>query len=163
MKKAVIGLMLLAGIVLFAGCSGGNIVSPMADNYDQKLLFDVEVVDVYDNGSCQVRIYWLVDKLGRGDSPFSFGPLDRQWCVGNMITLKNVITHNGHDYYIYLATTRLNVKRNVGAGLYHSGSDINSSKFRWLTDGEQAGNPCFDPPNHNMAFTPHADKTVTRG
>jgi hypothetical protein len=166
MKKAGLMAMLLASIALISSCSRNNALGPMGDNYDQRTMFAVELVQDYGNGSGQVRIYWIAAKLLRGEAPYSFGPLDKVWSIDNITTTFTSLEYRGKTYCTYLATVKFGRRYHVGAGLSHSGTDINSSSFRWFTEDEQAG--CvdyYDPTDgyHNMAFTAFADGTITKG
>jgi hypothetical protein len=166
MKKAGLMAMLLVSIALLFSCSKNNALGPMGDSYDQATMFAVEVVQDYGNGSGQVRVYWIADKMSRGSSPFSFGPLDVEWDAGNLTSTFTTIKYNDKNYYTYLATVKFGKRYHVGAGLSHSGNDINSPNFRWFTEDEQAG--CvdyYDPADgyHNMAFTPYSSGTVVKG
>jgi hypothetical protein len=153
----------LLGASLYLSCNtGNNIISPY-DDYDHSQLFKVRVVRVVSSGYVEVEIFWLVEKLVRGDKPFSFGPQDAEWTANDLISLVNK-TADG-KYYSYKRIIETEKRYNVGAGLTWSGSNIHSSRYRWLTPSEQAGCGYFnpDPDVEIMTFKAYSDFSVHIG
>lgn len=153
MKKAMLVAMLLASIAALSGC-GGDVVSPLSDNYNQADLFKVEVIQDFGNGSGLVQVYWLAAKMDQGNHPFSFGPIDNGDWGDKNVTYLSVKTVDG-KYYTYTKNVVFGKPYNIGAGLdYPKG---------WLSPNQQSGSKYYNPVSETMAFTANADMTITPG
>jgi hypothetical protein len=162
-------LLVFGGLVIFAllgtsfyvSCVDNNTVNPLADNYDHSQLFKVRVVGVVSDGFVEVEIFWLAEKMDRGNKPYSFGPQDAEWKANDLVSLINK-TADG-KYYYYRRIVQTGKRYDVGAGLAWSGSDIHSSKYRWLTPSEQAGCGYFNLSIGIMSFKAYSDFSVHIG
>jgi hypothetical protein len=163
MRKAVFTAMLLASTIFLLGCSGGNIVGPMSDNYDHAKLFKVRVTDVIAGGFVEVEVAWLAQKMDQGGHPISFGPLDPDWTY-KLKTPLNVKSDDGL-YYVYRKICQAGMLYHVGACLDWTGTDIHSNAYIWLAPSEQAGSAYYDYRTgyQVMAFTAYSDYTVKPG
>ncbi|MDD5527467.1 MAG: hypothetical protein PHO56_00635 [Patescibacteria group bacterium] len=159
MKKIWLVLILPVFACLLFVCSNGNPASPLSDNYDQSQLFNVQLMELLPNGFAKVEVHWLVQKLGRGNNPFSFGPQDFAWSSSDLHSLSQK-TADG-KYYFYQAIVQIGNRYDVGGGLSWSGSNI--SNYRWLTPSEQGLCPYYNPDNRIMSFTVYGNGVISPG
>jgi hypothetical protein len=154
MKKAGLVAMLLASIALMFSCSRNNALGPMGDDYDQSKLFEVKLLGVTSDGLfATVEIHWLTDKMSRGGSPYSFGPQDPEWTIGDIKDLsKTTFSSTGDKCYYYQAIVETDKYYGVGGGLSYD-KNKQFKDFRWLTPSEQAGCPYYNPATTNMGFS----------